>query len=129
MTPPYLKLDHPDWAMRAALAIARDLCERHGIQDEMLRLDTDMRHDLLLAHAHRIRSEWQDQSKRLAAGLQRMGVATIEDAADQMTAMREQARVAAAFSRSVYDQRPNCWTVAMVEACGPGIYHPPRVRG
>lgn len=59
--PPYVELMSPDWAARAALAIAADLCDRHGIQDEMRRLDQPMRHEMLAFHAGVIRNEWREE--------------------------------------------------------------------
>jgi hypothetical protein len=45
-----------DWADRAALAIAYDLCDRRGIKHEMRDVDNDVRLDLLAAHAAIIRA-------------------------------------------------------------------------
>lgn len=53
---PYAQVEAPDWAMRAALAIAYDLCDRRGIKHEMTAIDEDVRLDLVAAHADIIRA-------------------------------------------------------------------------
>lgn len=45
-----------DWAERAALAIASDLCDRRGIKWEMGKVDEDVRVELIRQHAAIIRA-------------------------------------------------------------------------
>jgi len=45
-----------DWAERAALAIAADLCDRRGIKWEMEKVDEEVRGDLIRQHAAIVRA-------------------------------------------------------------------------
>lgn len=119
MTAPYVDLMNPDWAVRAALAVAADLCDRHGIQDEMQRLDRAMRHEMIVHQAHLIRSIW---ARELQPQMDRaMATVVAELDAD----LRGRLEAAVDFSRAVHALRPDCWHVAMIDAYGPGDHRPP----
>jgi len=53
---PYVHVDNPDWATKAALGILYDLSDRRGVGNELELIDEDVRQELLEAQASIIRA-------------------------------------------------------------------------
>lgn len=83
----------------------------------------------IAAHAAGDRQSLQLLAELLDRQLARANVSTLGDLVEQLETLRSRLQAADAFSRVVFRLRPTVWSVAMVDAYGPGDHAPPAELG